>query len=295
MHIPSRLTSLLVAAMICLPLPALAKVPDVVTDFAPIQSLVMQVMGKLGVPHMLMPVGGDPHDFQLRPSQAEALSKADVIFWDGPELMPDLATAIASLGAQAQSVPLLQDGGSEVLQFGDGEGVNPHAWLDPSIAQHWVGKIAAVLSAKDPDNAAIYAANAAKARADLQKLDSDLAAELAPAKGVPLVEFHDAFGYFAAHYGLNVVGTIELGDAATPSAARLQQIRTLLRDKKAVCVFPELGRDPRYIQTVTEGTSVRIGAGQDPAATSLGAVPGAELYNQLLRNLAKTVADCVRG
>ena len=295
MRIPSRLISLVVAGIICLPLPALAKVPDVVTDFAPIQSLVLQVMGRLGTPDMLMPVGGDPHNFQLRPSQAEALSKADVIFWDGPELMPDLATAIQTLGAQAQSVPLLHDGGGKVLQFGDGEGVNPHAWLDPSIAEHWVGKIAAVLSAKDPEHATIYAANAAKARADLQKLDSDLAAELAPAKRVPLVEFHDAFGYFAAHYDLNVVGTIELGNAATPSAARLQQIRTLLRDKKAVCVFPELGRDPRYIQTVTEGTSVRIGAGQDPAVISLSAAPGPGLYDQLLRNLVKTVADCVRG
>jgi zinc transport system substrate-binding protein len=284
----------LTAAFAALAQPGLAAVPKVVTDFAPIQSLVMQVMGDLGAPVMLNEVGGDPHDFQLRPSQAGALAKADAIFWDGPELMPGLARALKTLGTKAVSVPLLHDGGGHIRNFADDEGIDPHAWLDPTNAEAWLGTIAATLGKLDPEHAATYEANAAAAQAKLRALDAQLTAELAPARGVPIVEFHDAFGYFADHYGLKVVGTIELGDAAAPSAARLARIRKVIREGKAVCVFPEAGRDPRYIAAVTEGTGVRIGAGQDFAGTAPGDVPSAGLYARLLRNLAKTVADCVK-
>lgn len=275
--------------------PALAAVPKVVTDFAPIQSLVMQVMGKLGEPQMLSTVGGDPHDFQLRPSQAGALAAVDVIFWDGPELMPGLAKAIGTLGGKAVSVPLLHEGGGHTRQFGDGEGTDPHAWLDPTNAEAWLGTIAATLGKLDPENAATYHANAEAAQARVRALDTKLAAELAPAKGVPIVEFHDAFGYFADHYGLKVVAAIELGDAASPSAARLSEIRRTITEGKAVCVFPEVGRDPKFVATVTEGTGVRIGAGQDPEATAIADKPTPELYEKLVGALARTVADCVKG
>ncbi len=292
-----RIATLLftLAAWATLGRPALAEAPQVVTDFAPIQSLVLQVMGELGTPTMLMPVGGDPHDFQLRPSEAAALARAQVVFWDGPELMPGLAKAIGTLAPKAVSVPLLHKGGGQTRPLAEGGGLDPHAWLDPDNARAWLGTIASVLGKIDPDHAAAYAANATAAQIKIKALDQKLKAELAPARGVPIVEFHDAFGYFAAHYGLNVVGTIELGDAAMPSAARLAEIRKTIRQDKAVCIFPEVGRDPKFIATVAEGTGVRIGAAQDPEATALGDKPTAQLYDALLRHLAQTVADCVKG
>lgn len=275
--------------------PAFGKVPHVVTDFAPIQSLVMQVMGKLGTPGMLSQIGADPHDFQLKPSQAATLADADVVFWDGPELTPALASAIPTLAPKALSVPLLAVGGGPRRALEGAAGTDPHAWLDPEIAEDWLGTIAATLGKLDPENANSYAANATAAQKDLQALDAKLKAELAPAKGVPIVEFHDAFGYFAAHYGLDVVGTIELGDAATPSAARLAEIRKTIRDSKAVCVFPETGRDPKFVATVLEGTGARAGAAQDPEATALTDTPSPALYGLLLQHLADTVANCVKG
>lgn len=270
---------------------ALAEVPDVVTDFGPVQSLVQQVIGDLGQPVMLLPQGGDPHDFQMKPSQAQALADADLIFWDGPELMPSLAEAISALGENGKAIALLHDGGGKTRIFeGDG-GIDPHAWLDPTNAVAWLGTIAAELSAADPANAPTYAANAVAAQTELQALDRELAARLAPAKGKPFVVFHDALGYFADHYGLNIAGAIELGDASTPSAAQLASIRETLIKTDAACVFPEAGRDPAYVATVVEGTSARIGQGQDVEAITLEAGPGQ--YAMLLQNLARSVTDCL--
>ena len=270
---------------------ALADVPKVVTDFGPIDSLTRQVMGDLGQPFMLLPKGGDPHDFQMKPSQAQALSDADLIFWDGPELMPALNDAITTLGTNAKSVPLLQTGGGKVRLYDGEEGTDPHAWLNPTNANAWIGTIAAELSAKDPANAATYAANADTAQIALRALDAEITAGLAPVKDKPFVVFHDALGYFADHYGLMAVGAIELGDASEPGAEQLTSVKALLTDTKAVCVFPELGRDPKYIETVAEGSTALIGEGQDIEAIMLD--PGPDQYDTLMRGVAKTLTDCL--
>lgn len=275
--------------------PGLAEVPKVVTDFAPIQSLTAMVMGDLGEPSVLLPAGGDPHDFQLRPSQAQMISDADLIFWNGPDLMPALDEALNALEGSAKTTALLHDGGGKTRDFAGGEGVDPHAWLDPTNAQAWLQTIAARLAAKDPENAATYAANATQAQTQIATLDADLATLLAPARGVPIVEFHDAFGYFADHYGLNIVGTVELGDASSPTAARLAEIRDILASTNPVCIFPEAGRDPKLIEAVTEGSTARIGAGQDPEAAMLADTPVLQIYPTLMRNLAQTIADCIAG
>ena len=210
---------------------------------------------------MLLATGSDPHDFQLRPSQARTLAGADLVIWVGPELIPALGDALTSLAPDARIVGLLHDSGA-TRSFEDG-GLDPHAWLDPRNAMAWVTTIAAALAERDPDNAATYAANAARAVADLTALDAELAAMLAPVKDRPFVVYHDALGYFTDRYGLAIKGAIELGDASSPSAAQLARIRAILDQTKPVCVFPEAGRDPKFIASLTEGLAVQVGAPQD--------------------------------
>ena len=270
--------------------PVAAEVPRVVTDFGPTQSLAAQVMGDLGAPVMLLALGADPHDFQMKPSQAQALAGADLVFWVGPELTPALEHALAALGENARAVALLHLGGGTRRSL-EGGAIDPHAWLDPANAEAWLATIATELARQDPEHAATYTANAAAAQAALQALDAELAARLAPVQGRPFVVFHDALGYFADHYGLQVVGAIELTDAAAPGAAQLAHIRGVVAEGGAICVFPEAGRDPKFIATVTAGSSARIGAAQDIEAITLP--PGPGLYPDLLRALAGTLTDCL--
>jgi len=270
--------------------PAWAEVPRVVTDFGPVTSLVADVMGDLGEPQALLPKGGDPHDFQLRPSQADMLQTADAVFWVGPELMPALGDALASLAPQAQVVPLLHLSGKQ-RAFADGA-VDPHAWLDPANAAAWLQTIADRLSALDPDNAGTYRDNARAAQAQLTADDAAWAARLAPVKGRAFVAYHDALGYFTDHYGLQIVGSIELGDASTPSAAQLVGIRDIITTGQAVCVFPETGRDPKFIASLTEGLQVKVGAAQD--IEYIGIPPGRGQYRVLLDTLVTSVVDCLK-
>ncbi|MFC3084500.1 zinc ABC transporter substrate-binding protein [Tabrizicola soli] len=283
--------------------PAMAEVPRVVTDIPPVHALVAQVMGDLGQPDLLLARGADEHDFQLRPSQAGAVADADLVVWIGPELTPWLASALKTRPEGAAALGLLDAEGTALREYGadaahggeheghDHAGMDPHAWLDPGNGLVWLDLIAAELARLDPENAGAYAANAAQAAGQLKELDAGIAARLAAVKGKPLVTFHDAYGYFAAHYGLDVAGSVALGDAAAPGAARLQDLRAVLEAGEVPCIFPEAQHDPALIERMAEGTGVKIGGALDPVGSSLEPGPGA--YAALLTGMAGTIASCL--
>jgi zinc transport system substrate-binding protein len=289
--------------------PALADVPSVVTDIPPVHALVAQVMGDLGQPVLLLAKGADEHDFQLKPSQAGAVADAGLVVWIGPELTPWLESALEARPEGAASLALLEAEGVTLRTYSengdhaqegaghdaaheehDHGGTDPHAWLDPGNARVWLGLIAAELARLDPANAATYQSNAASATKELVTLDSEVRAILAPVQGKPLVSFHDAFGYFADHYGVQIVGSIALGDAASPGAARLADLRATMEAGEVLCIFPEVQHDPALVSQMAEGTGARIGGALDPVGSSLDPGPGA--YAALLTGLAQTMADC---
>lgn len=292
--------------------PAAAEVPSVVTDLPPIGSLVAQVMGDLGTPTVLLEPGASPHSFSMRPSQAVAIADAGLIVWTGPDLAPWLDRVLDSGDKTATTLALLTAGGTHLQPFGlaggedhaaehdhatandhDRSGLDPHAWLDPENASLWVGLIATELSKLDPANAAIYTANATKAQADIAALDATLATVLAPAKDKPIIVFHDAYGYFASHYGLKLAGSVSLGDAASPGAAHLSELRAGIEAGTPICIFPDAQFDPALVTQMADGTDIRVGGPLDPEGSSLE--PGPNLYASLMTNLAGTIASCLAG
>ncbi|MEC8667038.1 MAG: zinc ABC transporter substrate-binding protein, partial [Pseudomonadota bacterium] len=98
------------SALFALPLlasPALAEVPQVVTDIPPVHSLAASVMQGVGTPTLLLPPGGSAHGHQMRPSEAAAMSAADLVVWVGEELSPWIADASAKLAPDAASLSLI--------------------------------------------------------------------------------------------------------------------------------------------------------------------------------------------
>jgi zinc transport system substrate-binding protein len=171
------------------------------------------------------------------------------------------------------------------------DGVDPHAWLDPGNAQVWLAAIAAELGRLDPQNAATYAANAEVAAGRIAALDAEIAAQLQPVADRPFVVFHDAYGYFADHYGLTVAGAIALGDAASPGAAHLKELQAQMAAGQALCIFPEANHDPKLVAIMADGTGVEVGGALDPEGSSLE--PGPDLYEGLLEGMAQTLSACL--
>ncbi len=306
--------------------PVFAEVPAVVTDIPPVHALVAEVMGDLGQPELLLAKGADEHDFQLRPSQAASVAESDLVVWIGPELTPWLdgamdvrpegAAALALLAAEATVTRAYAEtaeghaeephdeakhGGEDKDHAEEGHaheesdhgGDDPHAWLDPANGKAWLGLISDELSRLDPENAATYAANAKVAADRIDALDAEITAILEPVKAKPVVTFHDAYGYFGDHYGLTFAGSIALGDAASPGAQRLSELRATMEAGEVLCIFPEAQHDPALVTQMAEGTGAKVGGVLDPVGSTLEPGPGA--YAALLKGMAQTFADCLAG
>jgi zinc transport system substrate-binding protein len=170
------------------------------------------------------------------------------------------------------------------------DGADAHAWLSTENAAHWIGAIADTLAARDPENAATYAANAEAARAELAALKSEISATLEPVRGERFVVFHDAYQYFEMEFGLNAAGAISMSDAARPSPARIAEVQEEVAEANVRCVLSEPQFNPDLVATVMDGTPART-AVADPQG--LGLEPGAALYPQLMRNLAGALATCL--
>lgn len=95
----------------------MAEAPRVAVDIAPVHSLVARVMEGVGTPDLIIPSGESPHGFSMRPSSAEALQEADVVFWIGHDLTPQLEDAIETLAENASVTELLESEGVTLLDF----------------------------------------------------------------------------------------------------------------------------------------------------------------------------------
>ncbi len=167
---------------------------------------------------------------------------------------------------------------------------DPHAWLSPANAETWVNLIAAQLSAADPDNAGTYFANAAAAREEMAMLSAEVAETLEPKRGGNFIVFHDAYQYFENAFDFPASGAVSLGDASDPSPARIAEIQGRIRAEGIDCVLAEPQFNPGIVATVLDGTEANT-AVIDPLGSDLE--PGAALYPQVIRNMAKTLAECL--
>ena len=341
---------------------AKAEPPEIVTSIAPLHSIVAQIADGRSVPSLLVPAGQSPHDFALRPSDAQALSDADVLFWIGPNLEQFLDGAMDIMSDDAVSVELVQSEGLTTYEFRSGgvwgaghshdhgheadhshndhdhdhdheadhshddhdhdhahnhdhdhdhkddhshdddhaheaghshdhgDGADPHIWLDPANGQVIGARVAEVLTQMDPEGADVYAGNLDALNAELATVQAEKAAQLAEVQNRPFIVFHDAFQYFERAYSLEGVGAVTVSPEQLPGARRLTELRAVVRDRGAVCVFSEPQFSPRIVNALIEGTDVRT-AVLDPLGQGIEEGPG--LYPTLLRNMAEAVDSCL--
>jgi zinc transport system substrate-binding protein len=299
------------AASVLLATSLKAEVPRVAVDIAPVHGMVSQVMAGIGRPDLVIPPGASPHGYAMRPSEARALSQADLVIWIGPALTPWMEEPLEALASDAQRLtladvpgltrhPMRQGAAFDAHDHGHDHGhgddhgdeavLDPHLWLDPENAIVWLAAIADTLASIDPDHAEDYRANAKRAQADLGVLADQLKADLDVVKGRPFIVFHDAYHYFEARFGIEAVAAITLGDAGTASAARLRQVRDMVRDTGASCALAEPAASAGLIEAVSDSAEIRV-VELDPLG--LGISLGPEFYPSLLKLASGALVTCL--
>lgn len=292
---------LLALAALWSPHAAAAPAVPVVTSTTVFADFVRQVGGDLVRVRALAPAGTDPHTFQPTPDTIKALAQARAAFYNGAGLeewweklvrsggRKDLVAVELSAGlATRRPARGPQDG------HGDRGGVDPHAWLDPVLAQAYVERIREGLSRVDPANAPAYAERTARYQRALDELNGWIRAEIerVPASRRKLVTFHDAFQYFAARYGLAVRGFVVASPGKEPSAKAMAELTRLVKQEQVPAVFAEADFNPKLLESLARDAGVKVVTTLYDGSLSTG--PPADTYLNLMRHNVAQIASALR-
>jgi len=238
--------------------------PRVVATTTQIGDWARAVAGDAARVHQILQPNSDPHDYEPRPGDVEAVAGAKLVFLNGDHLDAWMGTVISNAGGSpdvvdlGSKVPVRMAGESE---GGEASRYDPHWWHDPRNAEAAVKVIRDALVEANPAGAATYRANAAAYLQRLRALDAGIRRCLArvPESERKLVSDHDAFGYFARRYGIQVVGAVIPSQTtqAQASAGDIAALVRLIRRVRVRAVFPETSLSPKLAQQIARETGAR--------------------------------------
>jgi zinc/manganese transport system substrate-binding protein len=230
---------------------------NVVASFSIIGDFVRNVGGERVSVTTLVGPDGDVHVYTPAPADAKKIADAKLVFVNGLGLEGWLSRLAQSAGTKAAIVAATK--GIAPLKIGSD--ADPHAWQSVANAKIYVANIRDALGAADPLGAVTYRANSETYLAKLDALDREVREAVAqiPASRRKVISTHDAFGYFAAAYGIEFIAPLGVSTESEASARDIAGIITQIRTSKIPAVFLENISDPRLIRRISAETGARVG------------------------------------
>jgi zinc/manganese transport system substrate-binding protein len=230
---------------------------DVVASFSILGDFARNVGGERASVTTLVGPDGDVHVYTPAPSDAKKIADAKLVIINGLGLEGWLSRLVQSAGSKATMITASQGVTPRRL----GSDADPHAWQSVANARIYVANIRDALVAADPAGAGIYRANADRYLANLDALDREVRAAVAqiPEGRRKVISTHDAFGYFAAAYGIEFIAPQGVSTESEASARDIAAIITQIKVSKIPAVFLENISDPRLMRRISTETGARIG------------------------------------
>ncbi len=251
----------------------------------------------------IVPAGVDVHTFEPSPADAQKLAGADLIVMNGLGLDEWALSLLEAAGKSEEDVLELAEGidesnawvylegeehdeeeGKEEAEEGEEHGhggSDPHIWLDPKGAAIYVDRIAARVAAELPERAAEIESARDAGLAEIAALDEELRVGFAAveASARKIVTFHDAFGYFARAYGIEIVGVAVEAPGQEPSAKEIAALIDAIKAAGVTSVFSEAQFPSKVLDQVAAETGATVlenlysdALGDAPANSYLGAM-----------------------
>jgi ABC-type Zn uptake system ZnuABC Zn-binding protein ZnuA len=252
----------------------------------------------------IIPAGVDVHTFEPSPADAQKLAGADLIVMNGLGLDEWALSLLEAAGKSEEDVLELAEGidESNAWVYLEGEehdeeegeehseeegeehghgGTDPHIWLDPKGAAIYVNRIAARVAAELPERAAAIESARDAGLAEIAALDEELRVGFAAidASARKIVTFHDAFGYFARAYEIEIVGVAVEAPGQEPSAKEIAALIDAIKAAGVTSVFSEAQFPSKVLDQVAAETGATVlenlysdALGDAPANSYLGAM-----------------------
>jgi zinc/manganese transport system substrate-binding protein len=230
---------------------------NVVASFSIVADFVKNVGGDRVDVTTLVGPNSDAHVYSPTPADAKKIADAKLIIVNGLGFEGWLPRLVQSSGGKAKVVTATD--GIAPLRLGND--ADPHAWQSVGNAKIYVANIRSALSAADPASTERYRSNADAYLAKLDALERevhDAIAKLSPARR-KVISTHNAFGYFAAVYGIEFIAPLGVSTESEPSARDIAKIITQVKQAKIPAVFLENVSDPRLMQRISAETGAKVG------------------------------------
>jgi ABC-type Zn uptake system ZnuABC Zn-binding protein ZnuA len=271
---------------------------SVVATTTVLADLAAQVAGPDATVDALAPAGASIEDFAPKPEDAKRIANARVILVNGLALDRWVEPLLRNASKDARIVTLSDD----LPRLGVGESANPdinahgnpHYWFDVKYAKVYVERIRDALVATDASHSAGYQSRATVYLAELDRLDAEIktnVTQIPPARR-KLVTSHDAFPYYAAAYGLSVVGFTQPEEGKEPSPAELAALVELVKMEQVPAIFSEAQVSPRLAETLAREAGVKTIV-TDLPTDSVGAPP-ADSYVGMMRVVTDKIVQALR-
>jgi zinc/manganese transport system substrate-binding protein len=274
---------------------------EVVVTTSVLGDVVGNLVGDRGRVEVLMPVGADPHSFQVSAGQAASLRRASLVVANGLGLEEGMGDALD--GAAADGVAVVEAASFvEARPFGEGGehgSLDPHFWTDPRRMADAVTGLGEALASADPACPGRWREAAAAYREEVLRLDEEIESILAvvPAERRKLVTNHHSLGYFADRYGFEVLGAIIPGGdtLAGPSPADLASLVETLRREGVRAIFAETTRPSELDEALAAEVGDQVAVVALFTGSLGGPGSGAETYLDMQRTNAELIAAALGG
>jgi len=276
----------------------------VVATTTQVADFVGNVGGERVDVHGILGANADPHDYEPRPSDVGAVADAPLVFKSGGDIDGWLDELIENAGGDPKVVSMIDS--VRTIDGADGHGeeedadeeIDPHWWEDPRNAIRAVEAIRDALIEADPRGRETYERGASAYVRRLESLDREIAdcMRRVPADKRKLVTTHDALGYFAERYDVEVVGALipSLSTQAQPSARDISELVDQIRVERVEAIFPETALNQRLENAVSREAGAEVGG--QLWADALGPEgSGADTYLDAMRKNANTMAEGMSG
>jgi zinc/manganese transport system substrate-binding protein len=230
---------------------------NVVASFSILGDFVRNVGGERVSVTTLVGPDGDVHVYTPAPADAKKIAEAKLLVINGFGLEGWLPRLLQAAGSKAPIV--IATRGIAPLKLGSD--ADPHAWQSVANAKIYVANIRDALVAADPADAEIFRVNAENYLRQLDALDREVRQAIAriPQGHRKVISTHDAFGYFAAGYGIDFIAPLGVSTESEASARDIAGIITQIRNSGIPAVFLENISDPRLMRRISAESGARVG------------------------------------
>ena len=269
----------------------------VVATFSILADFVKNVGGERVAVSALVGPNGDAHVYQPSPGDAKMLADATVVVANGLGFEGWINRLVKASGTKAPTIVATKGVKPRKAEDDHGHGeADPHAWQSVANARIYVANIRDALSFADPAGKDSYAANAAAYLGKLDALETEVKAaiEKIPSDRRRIITTHDAFGYFAAAYGVAFIAPQGVSTEAEVSAKDVARIITQIRKQKIPAVFLENVTDERLLRRIGAESGARIGGTLYSDALT-DANGQAATYLDMMRHNVKQLAAALAG